>query len=119
MVSKSKRWFRGVALAFCVLAACWIAANLDVVNAFRHMRYYGDAEKTVEKLRDIYYPDYTLSADEVESQLRADPGVSNVTRVLDGELLQDELVLFRVNTMYSVGLKKDGNVIWMVDGVRK
>lgn len=44
--------------------------------------------------------------------------VGDLTRVPDNELLEGELVLFRVNSMYTVGLKKDGNVIWVVDGVR-
>ena len=57
-------------------------------------------------------------ADEVESQLRVHPVVGDLTRVPDNELLEGELVLFRVNSMYTVRLKKDGNVIWVVDGVR-
>ena len=107
-----------VLFGFCIAGIIWLAINLNGFSLFRRVYYYGDAKKTVERLREIYFPDFVLSANEIESRLRADTGASDVTRIPDSELLDGDLVLFRVNTMFTVGLKKDGGAIWIVDDVR-
>ena len=51
------------------------------LNAFSHFRLennFGDAEEVFEKLREIYYPDFILSANHMESRLRADPATRDV-----------------------------------------
>ncbi len=117
-VSVAKTSLRAMVFGFCMIGIVWVAIEANAFSHFRRAYYYGDAEQTVESLRTIYFPDFTLTANEVESRLRTDPAAMDVTRVPESKLQKGDLILFQVNTMFTVGLKKDGATIWIVDGVR-
>ncbi len=89
-----------------------------VVQLWRHQQYYGEAESTVDQLRDLTVRLDNINDVSVQRILDTDEFRQLKEREMEIALLPGELVWFQVNEMFAVGLRDDGRILWMTDGVR-
>ena len=80
--------------------------------------YYGDAESTAETIRQLTFKLESLDETSVRQLLESDEFRELKTREITIALLPREVMWFKVNDMFTIGLRDDGGILWMVDGVR-
>jgi len=108
-----------VATVFLFVILIFIAFRFTpAYKVYRHLQYWGDAEATVEEIRRLVFQVDSIN----ESSIRAKQATDEFSHLRELEvklpLHSDELIWFRANEMFTVGLESSGRVLWMTDGRR-
>ena len=113
--SISRRVVTVVFFATVILFAFRFTPLYDV---YRRIQYWDDAEATAEEIRRLVFQVDSIN----ESSIRAKLATDEFSHLRELEvklpLQSDELIWFRANEMFTVGLESSCRVLWMTDGRR-
>jgi len=87
-------------------------------NVYRRFQYWGDAEATVEDIRRLVFQVDSINQSSIRAKLATDEFSHLRALEVKLPLHSDELIWFRANEMFTVGLESSGRVLWMTDGRR-
>jgi hypothetical protein len=121
MDSTAPGWPRLTRLAAIVALLGSLIVGLRFTSAYqivRHFIYYGDAESTAETIRQLTFKLESLDEASVRQLLESDEFRELKTREVTIALLPREVMWFKVNDMFTIGLRDDGGILWMIEGVR-
>ena len=110
--------------ALLMLVVVFALALVPFSFLFNHATTWGPAERTEDMLRDLRHDiekvgDGSITLDKIDRQLAlAEYEFLRVHKSNDVELRDSELIWFTPNLKYSLGLRKDGSIVWMINGRR-
>jgi hypothetical protein len=82
------------------------------------MRYYPEAEAFADELQEFSREVLFFNERSVRQLLASDKYAHIRARQTDLPLQFGEMIWFKVNDRYNVGLGHDGRILWMVEGKR-
>jgi hypothetical protein len=95
-----------------------IARLTPAYQLWRYRQHYGEAETTVDQVRDLTFQLDRIDEAAVRQLLNTDEFRHLKERETQVALRPGEIMWFEVNEMFTVGLRDDGVIIWMTDGER-
>ena len=98
-----------------IVAASYLVTTSSL---YRFLTHWGDAESLAAEVKRLSENLETLSRPSVQVMLDTSEFAQLKARRIAIELEPGELVWFRANDMYNVGLVDDGGIRYMRDGKR-
>jgi hypothetical protein len=102
-------------IATFVLGAFVFSPAYDL---YRRHQFWGDAEATAEELRRVVFQLDAISESSVRAELATEQFADLRALEVKIPLHAGELIWFRANEMFNVGLDSTGRILWMTDGQR-
>ena len=87
-------------------------------SQYRFLTHWGEAEAVAEDVKRLGENLENLNSSSIGAMLDSNEFVQLKSRRIDIALRPGELVWFRANDMYNVGLADDGVILFMRDGQR-
>ncbi len=110
---------RTLLILLSVLVVVVVAGYLvSTTSPYRFLTHWGEAEEVADDVKRLSENLENLNSSSIGAMLDSNEFVQLKLRRIDIELRPGELVWFRANDMYNVGLADDGVILFMRDGQR-
>ena len=110
--------------ALLILVTLFASVLVPLSLHLNHAATWGPAERTEDMLSNLCHDvavtgDRSITLDKIDQQL-ALPKYEflRIHKSNDVELREGELIWFTPNLKYSIGLREDGSIAWIVNGQR-
>jgi hypothetical protein len=108
-----------VAVSILAIAVVFVVFRFtSVYQVYRHAKYYPEAESVADTVKALTKELDDINQTGVRRLLGTEEYRHLKSREIDIVRQPDEMMWFRANEMFDIGLRNDGRISWMIDGNR-